>query len=259
MSTPIMKPSASTKLLAAAVAMTLTALFATTYGVAADDANQDIDQAIASLQSTVGDLQRRVVLLQDTDAIENLVSIYGYYLDKQQWDQFTDLFTDDATMEISERGVYVGKPSIRKALELFGPQNILTGHVHNHMQFQPVIHIDADGKTAHIRNRAFSQLGTFGRNGVWMGGIYENVYVKQDGVWKIQKDHVYTTYFADYDQGWMKGPRGTAQPSPDIPPDRPATEDYDAYPGVYIPPFSYKHPVTGQDIQAPRVGAKAAQ
>jgi hypothetical protein len=257
MSAP-MKSSTSAKLLAAGVTAALAALFATTYGVAADDENQNVDQAIASLQSTVGDLQRRIVLLQDTDAIENLVSVYGYYLDKQQWDHFTDLFSDDATMEISERGVYVGKASIRKALELFGPQNIQPDHVHNHMQFQPVIHIDADGKTARVRNRAFSQLGTFGRAGVWMGGVYENVYVKQDGVWKIQKDHVYTTYFADYDKGWANGPRGTAQPSPKIPPDRPATEDYDAFPGVYIPAFSYKHPVTGQDIQVPRAGAKAA-
>lgn len=253
------KASTSAKLAAAASTAILAAVFATTYGVAADEANEDVDQAIASLQATVGDLQRRVVLLQDTDAIENLISVYGYYLDKQQWDQFTDLFSDDATMEISERGVYVGKPSIRKAVELFGPQNIQPDHVHNHMQFQPVIHIDADGKTARVRNRAFSQLGAFGRSGIWMGGVYENVYVKQDGVWKMQKDHVYTTYFADYGKGWMNGPRGTAQPSPKIPPDRPATEDYDAFPGVYIPAFSYKHPVTGQDIQVPRVGAKAAQ
>lgn len=247
------------KRLAAGSAVILAALFAASYGVAADDGNPDVDQAIASLQATVNDLQRRIVLLQDTDAIENLVSIYGYYLDKQQWDQFADLFSDDATMEISERGVYVGKPSIRKALGLFGPQNIEPGHVHNHMQLQPVIHIDADGKTARVRNRAFSQLGAFGRNGLWMGGVYENVYVKQDGVWKIQKDHVYTTYFADYDQGWMQGPLGTAQPSPKIPPDRPATADYDAYPGVYIPAFSYPHPVTGQDIVLPQLATKEAQ
>jgi hypothetical protein len=222
--------------------------------------NKDIDQAIAALESTVGTLQNRIQLLQDTDAIENLVSIYGYYLDKQQWDLLTDIFADDATMEISERGVYAGKPSIRKALELFGPQGIQPEHVHNHMQLQPVIHVAPDGKTARVRSRAFSQLGTFNGKGIWMGGVYENEYVKQDGVWKIKKDHVYTTYFADYDQGWSTGARGTAKPSDKIPPDRPATEHYDAFPGVYIPAFDYKHPVTGKNIQVPSpTAAREAQ
>lgn len=220
----------------------------------------DADPDVAALQATVAKLKTRITQLEDTDAIENLVSMYGYYLDKQQWDLFTDLFTADAQMEISERGVYNGKPSIRKALELFGPQGIEPNHLHNHMQFQPVIHIAADGKTAHVRNRAFSQLGTFEGPGLWMGGVYDNFYAKENGVWKIKRDHVYTTYFADYDKGWTNGPRGTAKPSDKIPPDGPATVHYDAFPGVYIPPFNYKHPVTGEDIKVPApVAAGAAK
>jgi ketosteroid isomerase-like protein len=250
--------STRTRIAAAGIAATLAAMFAANHEVAAGE-DGNVDRAIAALQSTVGDLQRRIVLLQDTDAIENLVSIYGYYLDKQQWDLLADLFADDATLEISERGVYAGKASIRKALELFGPQNIPPDHLHNHIQLQPVIHIDAGGKTAHVRSRAFSQLGTFQRNGLWMGGVYENVYVKQDGVWKIQKDHVYTTYFTEYDKGWASSGRATAKPSATTPPDRPATEHYDAYPGVYIPAYSYKHPVTGQAIVVPKIEAEAAQ
>lgn len=243
-------------LVTAGAVATLAAMIYVNHGNAAGES--DIDTAIAELQATVDGLHQRIVLLEDTDAIENMVSIYGYYLDKQQWDSFANLFADDATMEISERGVYVGKASIRKALALFGPQNIEPNRLHNHMQLQPVIHIDADGKTAHVRSRAFSQLGTFQKNGVWMGGMYENVYVKQDGVWKIQVDHVFTSYFADYDKGWMNGPLGTAQPSPKIPPDRPATVNYDAFPGIYIPKFSYRHPVTGQDIVVPDFAKQAA-
>lgn len=235
----------------------LATFITTTKGAAADD-KQDATQAIAELQSAVDSLQQRITLLQDTDAIENLISIYGYYLDKQQWDQFASLFADDATMEISERGVYVGRSSIRKALELFGPQGILDNHLHNHMQFQPVIHVAPDGKTAKARSRAFSQLGTYQKNGVWMGGVYENEFVKRDGVWQISKDHVFTTYFADYAKGWSYGALGTAQPSDKIPPDRPATIDYEAFPGVYIPEYHYPHPVTGQPIQFTQPGASKA-
>lgn len=240
--------------LAALGAGALAAAIVTALSVSADDAS--VDQVIAELESTVASLETRVERLKDVDAIENLVSAYGYYLDKQQWDDFVDLFAEDSTMEISQRGVYVGKASIRKAMHLFGPQNIEPNHLHNHMQFQPVITIAPDGKTAKVRSRAFSQLGTFGRPGTWMGGIYENELVKENGVWKFKLDHVYTTYFADYEKGWAHGARGTAKPSPALPPDRPSTEDYEAFPQPHIPAFHYPHPVTGQPINVPRSEAR---
>src|SRR6185437_12998779 len=129
------------------------------------DATLDSNASVAALQKAVGQLQRRIGLLRDADEIENLVSMYGYYLDKQQWDLFTDLFAEDSSMEISQRGVYVGKKGVRRALELFGPQNIETEHLHNHIQLQPVINIAPDGQRAWVRSRALSQLGTFNRIG----------------------------------------------------------------------------------------------
>ena len=238
------------KLLGAVIVAAVGASASSWVALNASAADTNADQTIAALEATAAGLQKRIQAMKDMDDVENLVSAYGYYLDKQQWDDFTDLFADDATMEISLRGVYVGKPSIRKALELFGPQNIEQNHVHNHMQLQPVIHISEDGTKAWVRNRAFSQLGTYGRTGVWMGGVYENEYVKENGVWKIKHDHVFTTYFANYDKGWAFGPGGAAKPSDKIPPDRPATVTYEAFPGVFIPPYHYKNPVTGPDAAA---------
>ncbi|MGB6450675.1 MAG: nuclear transport factor 2 family protein [Steroidobacteraceae bacterium] len=214
-------------------------------------ASADADQAISDLQRTVARLQQRIVRLQDEDQIENLISIYGYYLDKRQWDQLADLFADDASMEISLRGIYVGKQSIRRALVLFGPLYISTGYLHNHMQLQPVIRISADGTHAWSRTRALSELGTFERVGIWGDGIYANEYVKQNGVWKIAKDHIYTTFFATYDKGWEYAAAGAPGESKTIPPDRPPSVLYRTYPGEYVPPFDYPHPVTGADIEIP--------
>jgi hypothetical protein len=209
----------------------------------------DPGQTVAALETRVGALRQRIERLQDVDQIENLVGIYGYYLDKQQWDLLTDLFAEDGSMEISLRGIYVGKKSIRRALELFGPQNIEPAHLHNHIQLQPVIHISADGLHAWSRSRALSELGTFERVGMWGDGAYENEYVKQQGIWKIKKDHIYTTFFATYDQGWQSGAGRAPKVSPKIPPDLPPSETYEAFPDVYVPPFHYKHPVTGTDIK----------
>ncbi len=191
-------------------------------------------------------LEGRLRRLHDIAQIENLISAYGYDLDKQRWDALAGLFAEDATMEISQRGVYVGRASIRRALELFGPQGVERDHLHNHQQLQPVIHVSPDGKRAWARSRAFGQLGVYQGGGIWHGGVYENEFVLESGVWKFKTDHVYTTYFAFYDQGWMSGARPTAKASEKIPPDRPPSVVYESFPETYIPPFHYAHPVTAQ-------------
>ncbi len=235
-----------------AAAAACAALAALCSGLApASRASTDSERAIAQLEATVARLQERVARLDDEDQIENLISIYGYYLDKRQWDQLADLFADDGSMEISLRGIYVGRRSIRRALELFGPLYIATGYLHNHIQLQPVIHISSDGTHAWSRSRALSELGTFERVGVWGDGIYANEYVKRHGVWQIEQDHVYTTFFATYQQGWQDAAAGAPGESKSIPPDHPPSELYESYPGVSIPPFNYDHPVTGAPIEIP--------
>jgi len=226
------------------LAATLAAM--TACNAAWSESGSDVDQAIATLEATAQKLEQRIQRLKDTDELENLVSVYGYYLDKQQWAQLTDIFTEDATMEIAQRGVYVGKASIRRALELFGPQDILKDHLHNHIQMQPLITLSPDGQTAWVRSRALSQLGTFERVGAWGDGVYENEFVKQNGVWKIHKDHIYTTFFARYEPGWMTGATPAPKVSDKIPPDRGPSEIYESFPGVYTPPYHYKNPVTGK-------------
>jgi hypothetical protein len=195
-------------------------------------------------------LARRIRLLQDIEEIENLISMYGYYLDKQQWNLLTDLFVEDSAMEISQRGIYVGRKSVMRAWELFGPQNIERNHLHNHIQMQPVIHVAPDEQHARVRSRALSQLGTFGSIGVWGDSVYENELVKEKGIWKIKKDHLYTTFFAPYDTGWAMDPRPAPKVNDKTPPDKPPSEIYESFPGIYIPPFHYENPAADQSTAA---------
>jgi len=204
------------------------------------------------LRSFLADLERRIGRLEDEAQIENLHAIYGYYLATNQWDRLTELFAEDGTIEIALRGVYVGKASVRRNLNLYGEQGIHHGLLHNHMQYQPVIHVADDGQTAMMRSRAFSMMGQFGRYAMWMGGVYENEFVKVDGVWKLKKDQVFNTYFVPYDVGWKNSP---PRPAPGItesnPPDRPPTVYFEMYPKPFLPPFHYPNPVTGRPVTAP--------
>lgn len=117
------------------------------------------------------------------------------------------------------------------------------------MQLQPVISVDAAAGAAQARWRAFIQIGWLGREARWAEGTYENRYVVENGVWKIDRLHFFTTYYVEYDQGWNVGGVALAEPLDGVEPDAQVTVKYGAFPDVYIPPFHYPNPVTGRTWQ----------
>jgi hypothetical protein len=170
-----------------------------------------------------------------------------------QWDDLTGIFSPTGSIEIAMRGVYVGAASVRRNLNLYGQAtDDQFGLQHNHMQFQPVVSVAPDGRTAKVRSRALSIMGQWQRYSQWMGGIYENDFVKEEGVWKIARDQVFNTYFVPYAVGWKDV---TPRPPPGItasnPPDLPPTLPFEMYPSAFLPPFHYAHPVTGRRVEWP--------
>ena len=75
---------------------------------------------LAAVRHRLAGIEKRAQVQQDERDIENLQRAYGYYFDRSQWDQIADLFAKGGTFEYAQRGVYVGKAHIRKALALFG-------------------------------------------------------------------------------------------------------------------------------------------
>jgi hypothetical protein len=201
-----------------------------------------------STEARLAAYRERVERLEDHDAIENLQAYFGYYFDKGLWGDVADLFAANGSFEYGQRGVYIGQQRIRRALLLFGPEELGEGWLNNHMMLQPIITVAPDGRTATGRWQGMVQLAQPGANGVWGVGQYENAYVKERGVWKIGKLHFYVQAMADYDLGFSRGPLRMEGPSALFPPDRPPTEVYRAFPQGYTPPFSFVHPVTGETL-----------
>lgn len=205
-------------------------------------------EAQTSPEQQLAAFRQRVTLLEDHDAVENLQATFGFYFDKGLWQDTADLFTRNGTFEYGLSGVYVGQDHIRRALLLFGPEGLASGYLNNHMQLQAVITVAPDGRTASGRFQGMMMLAEPGTNGIWGVGIYENTYVKEDGVWKIASLHFYPSAMTDYDKGWARSALPMKGPSALFPPDRPSTAVYRSYPGNFIPPFSYNHPVTGAPL-----------
>ena len=207
---------------------------------------------LATLSRWLADLTRRAHLLNDEAEVENLQHIYGYYLDRKMWDDVADLFAADATMELGRQGVYAGKKSIRRALDQFGPQGLREGELNDRLQLQTIVHVAPDGRTAKARGAELAMSGVNGMGAQWAEGVFENEFIKNNGVWQIKSMHFYPRLLTDYDKGWAKDAQPAPGPSKDYPSDRPATEVYENFPKFYIPPFHFVNPVTGLATQYPK-------
>ncbi len=209
---------------------------------------------IAALKAKIAALSAEADRINDANDIKKLQRAYGYYLDKGFWDEAADLFAADATLEVGVDGVYVGNAHIRARLIADGGGNpgpgLPYGQYNHHMQLQPEVDVAADGRTAKGRWREIALLGHFHQDAEWGTGIYENDYVKQNGVWKIAKMHFFPNFVAPYEGGWAKltpvsgdwkSATGKALPA-----DRPPTVTYQPFPDNFTPPYHYKNPVTGQ-------------
>jgi acetyl esterase/lipase len=203
-----------------------------------------------ALDAVVAEAERLVMRFKDYHELENLESAYGYYLDKNLWNDLADLFAAEGSMELAQRGIYKGNDRVRGfLLSVFGRggEGPVEGRLGNHIQMQPVIHISPDGRSAKIRARMMQQL-TFGERASMGASIYENEAVKENGVWKFSAVHAYNTWTAGYAEGWAKSQGGVPGPSADYPPDGPPTFQFAMFPTVYDMPFHYRNPVSGRIV-----------
>lgn len=198
-------------------------------------------------------LNERITRLEDMNAIEKLQRSYGYFVDKGQWTPLSELFTQDATLEIGGKGIFLGKARVLEYMQkAFGPDGTKKGTLVNHMQFQPIPDISADGKTGWVRARAWVMS-----NGGWGLPLYENEYRKENGVWKISRLTGPFTMYSSW-EGWGKWAMNNTWPDKfDPAPDLPPSVIYLTYPAYYIVPFHYPNPVTGK-VFKPDVGEVGA-
>jgi hypothetical protein len=203
-----------------------------------------LEEELAALRAEVAELRAIARASAAHIAISNLQGAYGYYVDKGLWDEAADLFADDGTLEIAGRGIYIGRERVREYLHHLPAYG--RGVLFNHMQLQPVIHVDAEGGAAKARWRTFIQLGFLDGVARWGEAVYENAYACRDGTWQIAKLHGFITYYTEFDQGWNKGGVPLLRTIDGLTPDAPPSIEYEAYPEAFVPPFHYPHPVTGK-------------
>lgn len=209
---------------------------------------------LQALESELGALSERIERLEDLGEVEILQRAYGYYVDKAQWRSVTNLFTDDGTLEIGGRGIFLGKDRVFEYLEVglgsIGPKR---GSLIDHQQFQPLVTIHDDG-TAEVRAIAFVMS-----SGGWGHVYYENDYVKENGQWKKSRLHAPFNMYAGYNIGWVDNTTLNTFPEKFLPPPDLSPEDlYLTFPNYYVEPYHYPNPVTGKAMPPPDRAAGGA-
>ena len=222
------------------------------------------DDRITALEKRIEELTEKVGMIEDAQAIRNLQHKYGYYMDKAFYEAIIDLFSGDCEIHFLA-GIFRGKAGARRlfidrfrALFAGGVDGPKPGVLMEHPQLQDIVDVAPDRKTARARFRYFMQAGTHYTTGIarqwWEGGLYENVYVKDGGVWKIKVLIPKMVYIGEYEHGWAyTKPQyvpfmTTTYPDDPLGPDELVPGERVLWPDIDLLPFHYPHPVTGEEV-----------
>jgi hypothetical protein len=178
--------------------------------------------------------EEQVQRVMDYNEIENLQGAYGYYAEKSLWSDIVRLFTDDGVLEIDDMQ-HTGRRRILEFLKASGPEGPVKGSLDSQLQLQPVIHVAAGGRTARMRSRLLQLTRDAQGRPMWGSGIYENELVKENGVWKFKRLHLYRTYKVDYKGGWATPNEGEGEGGKG-----------QLFPSRFTPPFHYRNPASGR-------------
>lgn len=226
---------------------------------------------VSALRGQLEQLASEVSALRDVHAIRKLQHAYGYYLDKCLYDEVVDLFAESGEVRFMG-GVFRGKAGLRRLYcDRFrksftgGHNGPVYGFLLDHLILQDIVDVAPDRSSALGRFRCFMQAGRHeSKKDVpervprqwWEGGIYENVYSREEGLWKIQVLNYRAIYHGLFEKGWAHTPPkfvaffSETYPADPLGPDALMQPMPVLWPETEVVPFHYTHPVTGKKWQA---------
>lgn len=223
---------------------------------------------IQQIKAELDALKHQVGTLEDISAIRKLHYSYGYLIDYCRYDDVVELFSEDGEV-LFLSGVYKGHEGIRRLYKVWfqeyftksqdGP---VDGFLLDHFQMQDIVDVSADRQSAKGRFRALLAGGNhesreYQPEGLpeqfYEAGIYENEYVKENGIWKIKRLDYVVEWQAEYENGWSKTvshlqPFDTVYPNNPLGPDELLEVKRPAWPNRAAIRYHYAHPVTGKSL-----------
>ena len=150
--------------------------------------------------SSIEELEARIKTLEDIEAIRILKGKFAYYADTKNWQAFMNYVVDDAVWAFGSFGHYEGKEEILRFTRdiIFEKYSYMLHHFYD-------VTIEVKGDTA-TGIWYFLVPATNAKEGraEWLGGMYQEMYVKVDGEWKFKRVDADMQIVAPYSEGWFK-------------------------------------------------------
>jgi SnoaL-like protein len=167
---------------------------------------------LSVLRQRVDRLEALTQRVEALSAIKRLQHAYGHYAELGLWHDFADLFADSGIGHYTQGNL--DREGIRALFlkDVGGGQlGLKDGRIYPHISMQPVITLAPDGQSGKGRWHIMAMLGGYQTTASWAGGIYENEYVLERGVWKMKDVRYLPQYSGRYEApGWT----ATKEPAP---------------------------------------------
>lgn len=165
-------------------------------------------------------MEQRIKAVLDTNELERFYSIYGYQQDKSLYFENIELFVDKGAEAVFQNAEYRGKEGLARFW--YGHWAHLThnafvpvdGLMNDHLLFQPIVTLGADGQSARLRGHGRGYITSYqgkirvgqstdgftdkfvdekgqqqsmGPLALVQDYIYEHSFVKENGTWKLKR------------------------------------------------------------------------
>jgi hypothetical protein len=134
-----------------------------------------------------------------------------------------------------------------------GPAGLTHGVLNDRLQFDTVTSFASGRREARVRGIELGLLGEADKGeAFWEVSVYDNRFVKEDGLWKVREMRVFPVFRSEYSKGWgtsrivEKAQTGALAPGMPLPAEDAGEQDR------LVPAFVSAHPVTGKPVAAPK-------
>jgi hypothetical protein len=159
---------------------------------------------------TLKELEARIRILEDIEAIRKLRATYCYLCDAglddvRNRDELISHFTQNARLDfgMGPASQYQGTEGLKT---FFGEMVPLGVSFCMHMVHNPIIDVKGDRATGKWYFEAPVTNKLENNRAEWYTGTYHEEYVREKGEWKFDSIKVDWTYRTPYDEGWAKAP-----------------------------------------------------
>jgi hypothetical protein len=163
------------------------------------------------LEQRIEDLERENFRLRAVNAIQNLMGRYTVNWVPKNVHRALDFYAldqPDVSVEIADRGVFIGPEAVKLFFAELSPMSQVVGNLLIHYLASPMIEIAGDGQTAKGVWRSPGIEAVVPPGGgkpvpMWSFGAYAVDFILTKGEWKIWHLHWFRVIKCTYKDGWV--------------------------------------------------------